>query len=611
MSAAKKTGNTVVWILIGLLIVGLGGFGATNFGGNIDNIGKVGDTPIRLNDYATELQTEIRNAERQLGTQINMQQAQLLGLVNSARSRVVSRTALDNEVARLGVSAGDALVAEEVRNLPNFRGTDGRFDRESYRFVLEQNGLTESEFEDNIRRQTARNILEGAVLTGIGAPQDYIDLIVEYAGSRRSYAVITLRPDDLDDPVGEPDDAALEAYYQANAPLFTLPEQRQISFAWLTPDMLLDSVAIDADAVRALYDERIGEYQVPERRLVERLVYPSQDEAQAARARIDGGDVDFDTLVADRGLELSDIDLGDVAIGDLGTAGDAVFALDEPGIVGPVDTDLGPALFRMNAILEAQNTTFEDVEDELKAELAQDAASRAISDMITDIDDRLAAGATLEDLAKETDMEFGQIDFFDGQDAGIAAYEAFRAAALAVNEGDFPEVAELDDGGIFALRLDGITPPALQPLADVRDDAVAGWQAQETQTRLLAKGEELKARLDDGAMIETLGLTSQHARALTRNGISPAPLSQAVFATEVGEAAVVDAGNEVLVVRVDAALPPDANDPALTLLRQGFQAQTNDAIARDLYAQFAQALVNQAGLTLDQAAINAVHAQFP
>ena len=64
-------------------------------------------------------------------------------------------------------------------------------------------------------------------------------------------------------------------------------------------------------------------------------------------------------LGVDVKLTLDDIDLGDVSKSDLGAAGEAVFALASPGIVGPFMSDLGPALFRMNAVLAAQNTTFD------------------------------------------------------------------------------------------------------------------------------------------------------------------------------------------------------------------------------------------------------------
>ena len=47
------------------------------------------------------------------------------------------------------------------------------------------------------------------------------------------------------------------------------------------------------------------------------------------------GEVGFDDLVKERGLKLDDIDMGDVTEDQLGAAGKAVFALAQPGLVGP------------------------------------------------------------------------------------------------------------------------------------------------------------------------------------------------------------------------------------------------------------------------------------
>jgi peptidyl-prolyl cis-trans isomerase D len=68
----KKRANTVVWILIALLILGLGGFGATNFGGSLRTIGSVGDQEIGLNDYARALNAEIDRVSRQIGQPVSL-----------------------------------------------------------------------------------------------------------------------------------------------------------------------------------------------------------------------------------------------------------------------------------------------------------------------------------------------------------------------------------------------------------------------------------------------------------------------------------------------------------------------------------------------------------
>ena len=80
----------------------------------------------------------------------------LILVVCGLLARLVATASLDNEAARLGVSVGDERVLEEIVAIPTFQGLDGDFDREAYEFTLEQNNLTASQFEANVRRDTAR-----------------------------------------------------------------------------------------------------------------------------------------------------------------------------------------------------------------------------------------------------------------------------------------------------------------------------------------------------------------------------------------------------------------------------------------------------------------------
>lgn len=612
MSVAKKTGNFVVWGILLLLVLGLGGFGVTNFGGSVQDIGSVGDEPISVDDYSRELTQELRAAEAQTKTRIPLAQAEAMGLTDRARGRTITNATLDGELARLGVSVGDAQVRKQVLGVEAFQGPDGKFDRDTYAYTLQQNGLTEAGFEAQVRKETSRTMLQGALLSGVATPVSYGKVLYDFIGARRSYSLIQLTAADLDAPVGPPDDAALSTYYDAHPDDFTAPESKSITYAWLTPDMLINSIDIDEATIKALYDERADEFQKPERRLVERLVYPTMEDAKAAKAKLDSGEATFEQLVKDRGLALSDIDLGDVTRADLGKAGDAVFALSAPGVAGPVMSDLGPALMRMNAILEAHSTSYEDARPDLKHELAQERARRMIADATTDIDDRLAAGATLEDLANETDMQLGTIDYSAQSDSAIAGYDDFRSAADAVKEGDFPEVADLNDGGIFALRLNGVTAAHLRPLDAVRAPAIEGWQKAETARLLGEKATALQALLAAGDAIETLGVPVQTVTGVTRGAISPADLSKAVFDLAKGDSTTLPGENgAVYLVRLDDILPPDAEDTSASLMKTSLEQQAGQAIGQDMFTYFAKSRLNDAGLTLNEAAIRAVHAQLP
>ncbi|MEM1066140.1 MAG: peptidyl-prolyl cis-trans isomerase, partial [Pseudomonadota bacterium] len=368
------------------------------------------------------------------------------------------------------------------------------------------------------------------------------------------------------------------------------------------------------DALRALYDQRIDEFVQPERRLVERLVYGSDEAAAQALGRVESGDATFEDLVADRGLTLADIDLGDVSEAALGENGAAIFALDEPGVVGPLPTTLGPAIFRVNAILTAQETPFEEARPLLETQFATDAARRLIQDMVIEVDDLLAGGATLEELAEETELELGQIDWRPDVAEGIAAYQGFREAAFAAEEGDFPEVIELEEGGLFALRLDEIRPPALQPLDEVRDRVIEGWEMQET-ARVLAEQAEVAAEaIRGGAEMAGLDLALRTERNLERDAFlddAPPAFVAGVFEMEPGEVRVFEDAGAAVLVRLDTIIAPDRTAPDAAAGIAAFEAQAAQGLAGDALQLFTQAAQTRAGIQINQQALNAVHAQLP
>lgn len=609
----KGAGSYVVWTILVLVMLGLGGFGVTNFGGGVTAIGKVGDREIETTDYARALQQEMNALSAQFGQPITFAQAQTFGVDQQVLQQVITRAALDNETARIGISAGDASVAAEITAMQAFQGNAGTFDRDAYRFTLERNNLTEAQFEQGIREDIARSVLQGAIVGGFLDPKPLTDTITAYAGERRGFSLLELTAADLPAPIADPTDADLQAFYDANIAQFTRPEAKRITYIALIPETLAPTMDVDEAALQALYDDRIDEFMIPEKRLVERLAFPTDADAAAAKARLDAGEVTFDQLVAERGLKLDDIDLGDVSKTDLGAAGDAVFALTEPGVAGPAQSDVGPALFRMNAILAAQETTFDEAKESLSAEMRTDAARRAISARIDEIDDLLASGADLEEVAQEAKMDIATIDYIPSETPeGIAAYPDFREAAEALQEGDFPEAIQLDDGALVALRLDEIVPPTPIPLADTRDAVAAAWRADAEAKALLARAEAVKAEVEGGKSLGAFGIVTV-TNSIIRDGFvedAPQDLLQTLFAMTEGETRVVQGDGFTGLLRLDAILPAETAGEDAEALRDSIAIRARQTLAQDAFTLFTNALSNEAGIQIDQTAVNAVHAQM-
>ena len=616
MARNNGTGKKmVVWGILGLLIVGLGGFGTANFGGTVTNVGSVGDRDIDVNTYANALSGEISRFEQQIGQQMSIEQAAQIGIPARVLNQLFNQAALDGETSRLALSVGDTAVRTQLLSIPAFQGLDGKFDPDTYKAALNRIGENPSKFEQGLREDLARALLQGALTTGVTMPAIYGDVVVEWIGERRTISVATMGTGALSTGVPVPTDADIKSQYDATPAAYTAPETRDITYVWLTPEMLSDEVELDEASLRQLYDDNISQFVQAERRLVERLVFGTQEEAAAAVARLQSGETTFEDEITARGLDIVDADMGDVALSDLGAAGNAVFALDEATVSDALDTELGPALFRVNGVLAASEISFEDARGDLSIEMAADAARRDIADMIEEFDDLLASGATLEELAAETRLEQGQLGWTTTSEDGIASYSAFVTAVKAAQEGDFPEIIELSDGGIFALRLDAITPAALRPLDEVRDQVITDWEKAETARQMLVRAQDLESQVASGTPLADLDLAVETFDAITRQDFiatMPDGFIDAVFAPSLaaGATTLIEDDGRVIIALIDAVLPPEDTEDN-TAIADSYIASAAQGAAQDVITAFSSALRTREGISINQTAVDAIHAQLP
>lgn len=606
--------SMVVWVLLAMLVLGLGGFGVTSFNGRIQTIGAVGGTEIGVSDYANALRGEMNAATAQLGRPLSLAEAKSLGLDRAVQARLFNEAALAEQASRLALSVGNDVVRKEITGASAFQGPDGKFDREAYREMLRRQGYTETSFEARLRTDIARSLLQGAAAGGASVPQPLIDTYLAFLGETRDLAFAEVSEADLSAPPPSPDEAALKAYYEAHIADFTRPETREITYVWLTPEMLKDKAGIDEARLRAAYDERRAEFVQPERRLVLQLVFPTRAEAEAGMAKIAAGEASLTELALERGLAEADIDLGAVTEDEIGgEAGAAVFALQMPDVIGPYETDLGPALFKLVGIEPGEETSFEAARADLETELAMERARRMIADMSSDLEDRLASGATLEEMEAETEMVLGRISLAPDTSDGIAGYESFRDLAAKLTAEDFPELVNLEDGGVFAARLDAITPAAPIAFDEARAAVAEAWLSEAVSQQKAARAAQLAEAVKAGQSLGAQGLLVTQVSALARGGFvegAPQALSNAAFETEPGTAQVLREGNRVFVLEARSVTPADLASPEMTQLAGLLKSQLGQSMGDDLIDLYARAAQAEAGITLDATAINAVQAQM-
>lgn len=611
--------NGFVWVILILLIIGLAGFGigGSGAGGASTAVASVGDADVTVDEYVRAYNQENQRIAQQFRRALTPEEIRLFGVDQQVLSQLLNGAALDGEAARLGISVGDETVRTRLMRTQAFRGIDGNFDETAYEFALQQSGLNPAEYDNIVRGETTRQVLQAAIMAGVNAPDTAAEAIVSFLGQNRRVNWVRLNATHLDTPVGAPSDAQLQEFYEANPADYTLPETRDITYAYVTEAMLAETMEISDAEVREIYDERINEFRAPARRLLDRIVFGTADEARAAKARIDEGTAGFEDIATERGLETDDMDLGEVVEGDLNADERAlIFAAEDLGVYGPVTSDLGPALYRINAILDETLVTFDAARDELSTEVALERAADQIAAEFDVVEDLLAGGATLEEVAAETLLELGSMSLTADTTDGVAADQAFRDEALSADEGEERDPINLTDG-LAVIRVNEIKAPALQPLETIKLRLAEAWRLAETEAQITNLGTVLKDRIDGGESLgdvaATYNLVMVEDGPLGRNGIiedTPPEFVAAIFNADLNDIVVVPDSGSVLIGQIIEIIPEDMTSEDVAQPLSLFSRELDAATANDIFAYFTQGLQDEAGISVNQSLITNIQNQL-
>lgn len=615
--------NIFVWVLIGLLIVALAGFGLGNAVSGMAGsaVAEVGDRTITPRRFVRAYQTELQRLRQMTGqATLTENQARVFGLDRQVIGQLLAAEALTQAAVDGGLSAGDLRVRDAIVANPGFQGLTGGFDAQAYDFTLSQLGMTTRDYEQTVRDELARDLLIESIASPIAMPDAAARTILAHEREVRTARYITLPLSRIPELSETPSDADLQSFLDDNADSYRTPERRRITAALVRPETLAAGVPVTDEDLQAEYDARLDEFQQPEGRILGRVVFPTEADAEAARALIEDGSASFSDIIAERGLAPSDADLGTVTATDLrGAARDGIFGSDEPGLFGPFDTDLGPALFQVNAVVPASSVSFEEARDGLRQEIALEEARFLVGDEVAAVEDALAAGATVESLATATALVLEEATVTAGQRSGLAGDPVVYRAAQRLAEGELTEVLDLSDGGIAVLRLDAIVAPALPDLDAIRDLVADDWAVAERQKALRAEADGFAARLSAGetfeAVAEDAGQSLAETGALTRDGAGaalPAPVIADLFdLADAGTLVAAAPDGGVLVVQLDEVQPFDPASEEGALRLEALSSALSGSIATDVVSTFAAGYQTQAGVRLNQSLLDATFTQLP
>lgn len=406
---------------------------------------------------------------------------------------------LENTMKKFKVDVTDSLVSQIIQISPQFLN-NGQFDREMYKWYMNKNNLTEKDLVAEIKRNIGRKILVETQVEGFKVPEVLQSQMQKVLGQRRTFKYIKLAAADAKID-RKPSQEELDQYYEDFTEDFRVPEKRDVKILSLPLETIEKSINVSDDEINTYYKEHIEEYEQPEKRHVLQMAFENEEDAKKAKAELAGKD--FMTVAKENGQSEEDTDFGAVAKSDLSDElADVVFSLAKGQVSQPEKINGSWQILKVTDIIPASSTPRAQANAQIKKTIQEERAYDGSYELMTSIEDKLGAGATLQEIADSFGIALARVEnltedgSFDGaligkkltEDGSSDAVNVDIAellknkdvidAAFSYNAGEVSQTIEGDDG-LIVVEVEKVHESHIQPENEVTAKITKLWQESE------------------------------------------------------------------------------------------------------------------------------------
>ncbi|MFA4994888.1 MAG: SurA N-terminal domain-containing protein [Bdellovibrionales bacterium] len=586
----------MLFLIVSFSIWGIGDM----FRGNSlqKTVASVSGNAITVQQLNILFEKALVEARQKYDPNLTAERARQLGLLDQALDREITRQLIDRDIGRQGINVSAEVVLNLLASEPQFRNKDGSFNKQLFRQLLEQQRMSEGVFIAQGQQDLSRQLLVDALSGSVLAPQVQVDALYKARAQKRILDVVTIDETKLGG-IPAPSGKALQDFYDNKQEMFTAPEYRSLTVATLSTDSLTKGLSITDDQVKKEYDAKRGQFFSPERRDIVQVVLQNEEKAKqvAAAARKTGN-----LPAAAKELKETAVPINQIEKKSLTPElSKAVFALSEGGISDPVKSQLGWHVVMLKKTIPAGDQSFDRVKDKLRDDMRHDQAIETATRVVNSLDDQLAAGHSLDDIADDLKLRLIKIPAVDSKGllpngkapAELPNKEKTLEYAFAQNAGETSPVEDNKAGVYFVVRTDQIVPSGVRPFGEVKSSVALAWKVHEQKMKAQGLAEKIAKALNAGSRLSAFddpagGISSRASQPLSMLGdtdrqLPPALIVQA-FRLKKGETATGEAEGKQVVVRLSGIVDVDAlrPDPRKTIIA----AELKKAEANELLEQY-------------------------
>ena len=591
-------------------------------------VATVGGRTIQASEFQRQYLRQRRQFLAMNQGQVDEEMLERMGLREQVLSSMVREELEGLEADRLGFMVDDKAVAHAITEDRQLQ-TNGRFiGAEALTRLLQQQGMSAQDFENEVRTQLKAQRLREAVTDGVTVSDGEVS-----AAFRKRSELVRAEYVHIDtakfEPAILPSDDEVKSRFEANKDRFRLPERRVLSYLLVDPVELRAKVLPTGSEVESYYRSHADEFTTPPQVCGRHILVKVKPDAtalaghedseakslaEAALARLKKGE-DFEKVAKEKSEDSSAPNggsLGCFGRGQMVAEFDSVaFSLPPGAISDVVKTSFGYHVIKIDTKLDGATQPLEQARKRIETQL-QDSKSRELAAKKAEaVAQAVKGGQTLEQIAAAQGLVVKKSDPLQlGRGSGVLTSPVLLSQAFELKNKETAKEGFQAGAGAAFIRVEEILAPKVPDFAEVKDEVkkdlvkfLGREKAREAAKALLSDAEKTDlsraAARGKFTRAETKGLVGR-GQAFTEIP-QASVLEDQVFALAEKKLATLDTPSGVVIVRV---MEKKSSDEAALVqqrdaIRQSLLSEKKDR----LFSSYLQTLTDRFPVTRNPEAL--------
>lgn len=543
----QRAQSWAVKVAFGIIIIVFVFWGVGNMNSAPPNVvATVNGKPILAQEFMAQVSAR-ENQIRAMVPDFSAEDMRSLRIPEQSLQMLVSRSLVSQEAKKIGMTVTPVELLAFLRTIPDFHGPDGKFDQTVYESTLSKSGRQVAQFEQDVMADLLGEKMRENISAAVTVTPDEAKRRFVFQAERRAISYVLFPIEDYSKDISVSDDA-IKAYYDANQPQFANPATTAVSYIEMTPATLAPGMNVSDEEITAAYNVGPSRYHL---RQILTAIPVNADEAteNAIKARLEKFATDlksgkeFEAVAEEASKEMA------TAAGELGWTDakqlpedvlGALAGLKKNGVTGVVRTGDRFSVFQLVETDPDYALPEAEVKAAIRATLAESKASLQFRDVQAQVEDMVAEGKTLADIANELKVETKATKAVPPQDLAyvLGLRKPAQASSIAGPKGTLVSAVLETREGFLVAEIAEQNEAGVSPLDDVKDviREVLARREAEKKAEEAARAVIDKFGKDDNPLKDKLVTSEPFGRTgeIPQLGFSRA-LADAVFSSPIGE----------------------------------------------------------------------------